>query len=314
VAQDAAMRSLLTPAPRAALFVADRSAMILLQPGLMSLLRVLVSLPVAHHGGASSEAKTLVARRIAALMGTSFGDAMARCTAFVAGHRFLATERARCAPLGFWVSGSLLPLFAARPQPVMPLHLAVSTSSAAASALLLRAGADPLATAAPGLPSPLAAAAAEVRELCQLAELTAYPNGPSCDVAVELEFFRAMCSSLAVFMLLRRAAERRHGAAAVAAALPALPEVPQPPCLPLGFSYLAAMMRYDRRAALMLKTTARVNSADAAVREAEAYIEHGDAAAAARRRSIRWTCSAAAALLLADARGLWSAWRFGLAS
>jgi hypothetical protein len=166
------------------------------------------------------------------------------------------------------------------------LHQAVATGSLGATAVLLRAGADPLTRAdrhviAHGggynpLPSALSLAAAEVAELTTwMARLTPSEEDGCLAALTRLALQAAPAKStapraLAMLWLLGRAAEALHGAEAVALAMPAAP-------LAVFRAWPDGVAGLGGAASLGVARTART-----LVEEAEAFMATGDEAAAPR--------------------------------
>jgi hypothetical protein len=208
----------------------------------------------------------------------------------------------------------------AAPARVTLLRLAATSvrPSLTACAVLLRAGADPLASAAnePGGSaadvSALAAAAADAVELCAFARHIRFPG--ACDVASGNLVIGEALQRLPVFWLLVHVAAARHGRAAVDAALAAVgPDALalawEVPCHHFGVLSMLltlllslpkvawAKMRggvlstapYTSHTPSMaqhaLPQLARGGTPGLALHAAQAYVRHGDARGAWRRHA-----------------------------
>jgi hypothetical protein len=188
------------------------------------------------------------------------------------------------------------------------LHKAAAAGNVSACAVLLRAGADPLARTVDERggehPCALQVSAANAAALCSYAE--------EVDLGLNSTTYTVLrpvaLTFLASFWLLLRAAERRHGAAAAARALRG----------PLENALAAHAHAVERAAAervaprLALPRVAGLRKeAHARVREAEAYMRHGDVRAAGRGFLLRFVAPnlLRLGLLLAMAAGAaWLAW------
>jgi hypothetical protein len=200
------------------------------------------------------------------------------------------------------------------------LHHAVSGGNVGAAAVLLRAGADPLA-GHPSRISALHAAAAALLELQRAAD--AVPENRTVGKLVSC-LVRPIARRLSVFRLLRAEAVRRHGVAAVQAALEsalagaasALPSEHQCKLLTLCPFIVNVLLSALAHPVLSASAVTRNNACanapyTAQLHEARAYVSHGDARAAARRRTlVFWGNWAPAWLLIAAAAAaaLWLAW------
>jgi hypothetical protein len=181
------------------------------------------------------------------------------------------------------------------------LHFAVSASSVAAAAVLLSAGADPMAAHA-GQPSPLQAAAAEVLELCGVADALEHDDPwrldsgihPASDSA-EVKLVEEMSIKLPVFLLLQGAAQRRYGNAAVAAALPDVPALAELHTLrhdPFSVHELRRGCRCGARMTFPeLMRGVLYSSVRAKLYEMESYMWHGHAGVALWRGRVSIACS-----------------------
>jgi hypothetical protein len=204
------------------------------------------------------------------------------------------------------------------------LHAAVGAANASTAAVLLRAGADPLAAPRDGAcgeaaqPCALHAAAAELSELVSLCGAL---GRDATDTPGFHALLPAVSARLVLFLLLRSAALERHGGAATACALPlpprALAALDDDSALPFPLSVLAVFRVHWGGAPVSVVALARASPwVRATTREALAYVRSGDAHAAGRvTRAALLTSAALTALTAAVmAAVLWAFLRVLLAA
>jgi hypothetical protein len=188
-------------------------------------------------------------------------------------------------PPGSAAAGVAATIAAARRRSTL-LHAAVSAANACTAAVLLRAGADPLASPRDdkgvAQPCALAAAAAELNELILLcAALSRHAtDNPGLQALLP-----AVSAHMVLYALLRSVALERHGADATTAALPpprVLAALEDDSAQPFPLSVLAVLCG---GAPVSVAALARKSPwTREATKEAEEYVRTGAAAAAARRR------------------------------